>query len=72
MKKIRQNSKEHSFVNLIDRSEEHCLNIMAVAELLRCCNVDDLQPKTIADASQLLFHEAKTLLAELDVISLRC
>lgn len=65
MKKVRKGQPGQSLIDSIDRSVNHCLNIMVLAELLRCCDTAHLKSQTLANAGYLVFAEAEKLLEEL-------
>lgn len=64
MKKIRESQNKNSIMDSLDRASEHCLNIMALAELLEGCHAE-LEPHIIVRAGHLLSEENRQLHEEL-------
>ena len=59
-------NKRASYVTLRDRLFQRCTMIATVSELLACCDVDELNPKTVARAGLFIEEEIRRLEEELE------
>ena len=52
----------------MDETSSHCQNIVALAELLGGCDIENLKPNAIVHASDLIFHEGQKLQEKLTML----